>query len=214
MGGEIFDWMCHDGAGLLEEGEVFEGAGGFDEGGLVREVADAEAEVVGEGGDDEFEVEWGGVWDVGDGVEGVSFPEGHAAEHGEDDGGVGARGGAVDEGAEGWVGGVVEEVGVVGAVDAGETAAEDVGVFGFEAVGEPEWEIVVEGDAVEFGEVDELVVWEGGDEGADGAEDPLVGLALALVVAGAEAWVGDEDLWGGFEGVELVLRAAIDEEEV
>ena len=101
----------------------------------------------------------------------------------------------MDEGAEGWVGGVVEEVGVVGAVDAGETAAEDVGVFGCEAGFEPEWEIVVEGDAVEFGEVDELVLREGGEEGADGAEDALVGLALALVVAGAEAWVGDEDLW-------------------
>ena len=101
----------------------------------------------------------------------------------------------MDEGVEGWVGGVVEEVGVVGAVDAGETAAEDVGVFGFEAVFEPEGEIVVEGDAVEFGEVDELVVGEGGEEGADGAEDPLIGLAFALVVAGAEAWVGDEDLW-------------------
>jgi hypothetical protein len=95
----------------------------------------------------------------------------------------------VDEGAEGWVGGVVEEVGVVGAVDAREAAAEDVGVFGFEAVGEPEGEVVVEGDAVEFGEVDELVVWEGGEEGADGAEDPLIGLAFALVVAGAEARV-------------------------
>jgi hypothetical protein len=179
----------HDGACLLEEGEVFEGTGGFDEGGLVWEVADAEAEVVCEGGDDEFEVERGGVGDVGDGVEGVSFPEGHAAEHGEDDGGVGAGGGLVDEGVEGWVGGVVEEVGVVGAVDAREAAAEDVGVFGFEAVGEPEGEVVVEGDAVEFGEVDELVVWEGGEEGADGAEDPLIGLAFALVVAGAEARV-------------------------
>jgi hypothetical protein len=206
--------MGHDGAGLLEEGEVIEWAGGLHEGGLVCEVADAEAEVVGEGGDDEFEVEWGGVGDGGDGVEGVSFPEGHAAEHGEDDGGVGARGGAVDEGAEGWVGGVVEEVGVVGAVDAGEAAAEDVGVFGFEAVGEPEREVMVEGDAVEFGEVDELVLREGGEEGADGAEDPLVGLAFALMVAGAEAWVADEDLWGGFEGVELVLRAAVDEEDV
>ena len=78
---------------------------------------------------------------------------------------------------------------MVGAVDAGEAAAEDVGVFGFETVGEPEREVVVEGDAVEFGEVDELVLGEGSDEGADGLEDPVVGLALALMVAGAEAGV-------------------------
>jgi hypothetical protein len=113
----------------------------------------------------------------------------------------------VDEGVEGWVGGVVEEVGVVGAVDAREAAAEDVGVFGFEAVGEPEWEIVVEGDAVEVGEVDELGVGEGGEEGADGAEDPLIGLALALVVVAGFALYARMLLgpWRGIYAVTAML---------
>ena len=106
-----------------------------------------------------------------------------------------------------------EEMGAVGLVDAAKMKAEDVGGFGVE---EGELALVEIGDerkVIVFGEVNiiEVAVLE---PSGGGSKNSCVTLALALMIAGAEAGIIDEDFLCEVERMEIGRGAAVSDEDL
>lgn len=198
------------------------GAGLVDPRKAVPQVADpavlgvqidhAITEVVGHGGKPDFQIDRKRFGHSGHGREGLAGPEGTAAEHAENDGGIGADGEGFPERGEAGIGFVVEGVGMAGAVDPLHMVAEDIGT-GFFHAGQPFLpEAGVEREVVVFHEQNVGVVAEAGP-GGDFAPEAGVTLFVALVVAGAEPGIGDMDFVGNGEGFEIGGGAAMGKEE-
>jgi len=106
-----------------------------------------------------------------------------------------------------------EEMGAVRLVDASEMEAEDIGVFGVEEGELALVEIGDEGEVIILGEVNiiEVVVFE---PSGGGSKNSCVTLALALMIAGAESGIIDEDFLGEVERMEIGRGAAVSDEDL
>lgn len=183
------------------------------EGILFAEIAEAEAEMMGKGWGENFHIDGVGFGNRSHAGKGFASPERARGDHAEDDGGISAAGDFFPEFEEVGVRRLGEEMGAVGLVDAAKMKAEDVGVFGVE---EGELALVEIGDEREviiFGEVNiiEVAVLE---PSGGGSKNTCVTLALALMIAGAESGIIDEDFLCEVERVEIGWGAAVSDKDL
>jgi hypothetical protein len=180
---------------------------------LPAEIAESEAEMMGEGWGKNFHVDGVRFGNRSHAGKGFASPERASGDHAENDSGIGAAGDFFPEVEEGGVRSLGEEMGAVCLVDASEMEAEDIGVFGVEEGELALVEIGDEGEVIIFGEVNiiEVAVF---DPSGGGSKNSRVTLALALMIAGAESGIIDEDFLGEVERMEIGWGAAVSDENL
>jgi len=183
------------------------------EGILSAEIAEAEAEMMGEGWGKNFHVDGVRFGNRSHAGKGFASPERASGDHAENDSGISAAGDFFPEVEEGGVRSLGEEMGAVRLVDASEMEAEDIGVFGVEEGELALVEIGDEGEVIILGEVNiiEAAVFE---PSGGGSKNSCVTLALALMIAGAESGIIDEDFLGEVERMEIGRGAAVSDEDL
>jgi len=180
---------------------------------LPAEIAEAEAEMMGEGWGKNFHVDGVRFGNRSHAGKGFTSPERASGDHAENDSGISAAGDFFPEVEEGGVRSLGEEMGAVRLVDASEMEAEDIGVFGVEEGELALVEIGDEGEVIILGEVNiiEVAVLE---PSGGGSKNSCVTLALALMIAGAESGIIDEDFLGEVERMEIGWGAAVSDEDL
>ena len=209
-----FDRMDSPSPGLASGGDFGEAVADVaNEGILFAEIAEAEAEMMGKGWGENFHIDGVGFGNRSHAGKGFASPERARGDHTEDDVGISAAGDFFPEFEEVGVRRLGEEMGAVGLVDAAKMKAEDVGVFGLEEGELALVEIGDEREVIVFGEVNiiEVAVLE---PSGGGSKNSCVTLALALMIAGAESGIIDEDFLGEVERMEIGRGAAVSDEDL